>query len=1026
MSPVLEKTLAGRIDGLQPGRSRSMTGTLLSLSFSLLLAAGVQGESFQEPGLPAVPYSVPEKPWPEGLGLHRAVVRAGRKADALFVSLPWRRRDDPSKKRILVTDSRGKKIPNVFRVAADRWKAELVFGPLPGAGEYFVYYMPFTVQPGFGGYHRNYLPPEPNPDPEWVSRNKLERGEDLSKRPDLERGELLAFQARTGFDSFYPMEIPASPREVEALLEKVPGEPFLLFPEGRRFPIRMTRHLPLRWLSLGRGTFRGKACRNEYYAFQVGLFAARRAVRNVRVRFGDLLCGKEVIPATNFTCFNLGGIGVSGRPFRKRVDVPEGRVQALWFGLDVPKETRPGLYRGEILVGGENVPSKPVRLEILVEDRVLEDRGDGETWRHSRLRWLNSTLGISEDPIPPFPPLERRGRTISCLGRRVHIGAGGLPEGIESFGGEVLASPLRFVLETREGPAGLDYGPLRFLPSGKENRREEGEAGGITRWEVRGKGHGFTLVCRGEMEFDGHLSFRITLLPSKDLEWKDARLEIPFRPESARYAMGMGLPGGFTPVRHDWKWQGPHDSFWIGGPRAGLHCELRGSSYHGPLLVRFRPPPPPSWDNRGRGGFRIRRKGDAVTATVYTGPRKVRAGRPLEFEFALIVTPVKPLDTRAQFRDRYFHGIHPAEADIRAGVRVINVHHGTPLNPFINYPFVPAALERLRAYIEKWHRRGVKVKIYYTLRELTNHVTEIWALRSLGGEIFARGRGGGYPWLREHLVENYLPRWYHHFEDGTVCASLGLTGESRWYNYYVESIAWLLKNVEIDGLYLDDVSYDRRILKRIRRVMARLRPGCLIDLHSNTAFSKGPAVQYTEFFPYLDKLWFGEGFHYDRMSPDQWLVRCSGIPFGLMGDMLRGGGNRWLGMVFGMTARSPWTGGADNRAIWKVWDEFGIGEARMVGWWEKDCPVRAENGDVKATAYIRKGGRVLLALGNWSRKEVKTRLLLDWKALGLERAGAVLYAPAIHSFQPEAVFDPDDPIPLPAHKGRLLYVKRAP
>jgi len=46
--------------------------------------------------------------------------------------------------------------------------------------------------------------------------------------------------------------------------------------------------------------------------------------------------------------------------------------------------------------------------------------------------------------------------------------------------------------------------------------------------------------------------------------------------------------------------------------------------------------------------------------------------------------------------------------------------------------------------------------------------------------------------------------------------------------------------------------------------------------------------QYTEFFPYVNRLWFGEGFNYDAMSPEQWLVECSGIPFGLMGDMLEG------------------------------------------------------------------------------------------------------------------------------------------
>ena len=105
------------------------------------------------------------------------------------------------------------------------------------------------------------------------------------------------------------------------------------------------------------------------------------------------------------------------------------------------------------------------------------------------------------------------------------------------------------------------------------------------------------------------------------------------------------------------------------------------------------------------------------------------------------------------------------------------------------------------------------------------------------------------------------------------------------------------------------------------------KPGCLIDLHSNTGLSKGPANQYAEFFPYVDKLWFGESFLYNEMSYENWLVEVSGIPFGLMGDMLHGGGNKWLGMVFGMTTRLPWTTEGvtcDPVAVWRIWDEFGI------------------------------------------------------------------------------------------------------
>lgn len=51
-----------------------------------------------------------------------------------------------------------------------------------------------------------------------------------------------------------------------------------------------------------------------------------------------------------------------------------------------------------------------------------------------------------------------------------------------------------------------------------------------------------------------------------------------------------------------------------------------------------------------------------------------------------------------------------------------------------------------------------------------------------------------------------------------------------------------------------------------------------------------------EFFLYVDKLWFGESFFYDKMILVNWLVELLGIFFGLSGDMLYRGGNVWLGM----------------------------------------------------------------------------------------------------------------------------------
>jgi hypothetical protein len=539
---------------------------------------------------------------------------------------------------------------------------------------------------------------------------------------------------------------------------------------------------------------------------------------------------------------------------------------------------------------------------------------------------------------------------------------------------------------------------------------------------------------RTQLEYDGYLRYTASVdyIGREDdpayLNVEDIRLNIPMDPDRARFMMGMGLPGTSVPLMHTAKWKGPQDSFWIGDPDGGIWCELRGSTYHGPLLNLYKPRPPLSWYNEDNGGFSILPEHGGTVARVFSGPRTLRSGDRINFEWAMMITPVKPVDYQSQFLDRYYHSgaqPTPGPADFAAGVKVINVHHANKFNPFINWPFI--AVKEMSGFVDSVHQLGKKVKIYYTVRELTNHVGELWALRSLGNEILGAGSGGGYPWLKEHLIDGYTPQWYQHFPDGQVDASiLSAPGDSRWLNYYIEGLAWLVKNVDIDGLYLDDVTYDRSILKRMRTVMGRLKPDCMIDLHSNTGFSIGPATQYAEYFPFVDKLWFGESFQYDRMSPENWLVETSGIPFGLMGDMLQGGGNRWLGMVFGMTVRLPWTTEGvlcDPKPVWKIWDEFGIHESRMIGFWESDVPVVTISQDVKATVYL-KPDKMLVALGNFSDQNQEIQLNIDWKALGWDPSKVKMFAPGIENFQQAREFKVTDKIPVEPRKGWLIYIDR--
>jgi hypothetical protein len=227
---------------------------------------------------------------------------------------------------------------------------------------------------------------------------------------------------------------------------------------------------------------------------------------------------------------------------------------------------------------------------------------------------------------------------------------------------------------------------------------------------------------------------------------------------------------------------------------------------------------------------------------------------------------------------------------------------------------------------------------------------------------------------------------------------------------------------DFDGMYIDDTALDATSLRRARRILDT-RPGRLIDLHTWNHFNGWAGFAnnltiYMEILPYLDRLWLGEGFDASAVSPDFWLVEMSGLPFGLMSEMLDGA-NPWRGLVFGETARHPWSG--DPRGLWKVWDEFGIQGTEFLPFFLKDCPVKTDHTHVLATVY-RKKGRTFIALGSWAKEDTQVKLNIDWQALGLDPAHVTLYAPSIAGMQTEKVWKPGESIPVAPKRGWFLLL----
>jgi hypothetical protein len=1004
-------------------------GLLFALLFSGCLACSAQ----VKPAAREIKYTACPDCWnADSLGNHRVVIRFNGPGTVARTIIPWRRRDaDPARKRIIVQNAAtGARILNVRTGPITRESGELFFEPVSGKGNYYVYYLPYRNE-GRSNYPKGvYWRPDTTTSPQWAYA--LNRNIPINTT-------VTGFQSIDTFNTFYPMEVIATAKETAALKAKYKSSSFLVFPEDRLHSIRMRSDLPYRWIKKGTDSMiQASAAKGEYFAYQLGVYALQ-SLDDVQVRFSELQSaenGGVSIPVGASSCINTTGVTYDRRPFTKRIDIPAGQVQALWCGIDIPATIPPGMYTGTATIT-THTQSQTIYLHIKIGPDVLADGGAGSPEKMTRLKWLNSTLAQDNIVIAPYTPLDIRGDTlIRLLGRDIQLSPQGFPQQIQTFFTpemtDTTSSPNKLLAEN------IHFHFVR-QSDGKDVRlKNEGlqfteRSPGTVRWTAASASDELRMDVNATLEFDGFLAYTVKVTALTDLDLKDILMHIPFEKEAAVYMMGLGQKGGYRPDSlYRWKWDVAHknqDGAWIGTVNAGLQYSLRDEHYTRPLNTNFylQKPllAPSSWSNAGKGGIDIGIKGKSMLASNYSGARQLKKGDTLFYNFNLLITPFHTINTDFQWATRFYHRYNDLDSIKATGATVVNIHHATPINPWINYPFIE--WKRMKGYIDSAHALGLKVKIYNTVRELSDHAYELFALKSLGSEIYSPGPGGGFSWLQEHVVGDYIPAWFVPEIKDAALINSGTDGGGRWHNYYVEGMNWLVRNVGIDGIYLDDVAFDRITMKRIKRVLTQDGHPGIIDLHSANQYNprdgfNNSANLYMEHFPYLNRLWFGEYFDYEKNPPDFFLTEVSGIPFGLMGEMLEGGGNPWRGMVYGMTNRMPWSDNADPRPIWKAWDDFGMEGTRMIGYWSPSCPVRTGLDNIPATVYAKKGA-ALVALASWAGHDTAVRLQIDWQKLGIDPAHASIEAPEIANFQPHQAFPVDGTIPVQKGKGWLLLIR---
>ncbi|MCC8171815.1 MAG: DUF6067 family protein [Parabacteroides sp.] len=848
----------------------------------------------------------------------------------------------------------------------------------------------------------------------------------------------------------------AAPEEArQRLLQEHPASRYFCFTEDRMHDIRLTDALPARWTECpaeARNRFTGTCAPGEFYTWQIGLYAPYIALDDVSLAFSPLVNEQGArIDATRLNCFNTGGTDTDGNPFRNTLQVPQGAVQPLWVGIDVP-ETASGTYRGKVTVKPAGLPPTEIPVALSVKGTVLPNRGDNEGWRKTRLRWLDSHLGVSETPTAPYIPVTLRKQQLSYLGGTVELAASGLPARIAtcydaanrldpSAANEVLAGEMRFVIETAAGAQTLKPGKFRIVK----------RTPATVSWEtvsLSGK-NGFEVTCRGVFNFDGSMDYQLAVKARQGVQVRDIRLEIPYTAYASRYWMGLGNKGGLRKTdAFEWHWDTTkhQDKIWMGNINAGLNLCLKDERYTRPLVNIYyelgKLKLPASWGNEQKGGVRIQaNNGGEVRLEAFSGARKMEKGETVHYDFHLLITPVKPLDLRAHAQERFYHSNSDLSEEyipeaLKNGANIINIHHKKDIYPFINYPYSDESVADLTRFVQQAHADSLKVRVYYTTRELTVKIPELWALRSLGGEVIHDGPGkdartlihpdGPNEWLNKNLSTHFIPAWYNAFREGKYAGDMDIsvitTPDSRWNNYYLAGLDWMVRNVGIDGVYIDDSALDGKTLQRARRILDADGKRRLVDIHSWNHMNRWAGYAnslhiYLDLLPYVDRIWMGEGFS-EKNDLDFWLVEMSGIPFGVMSETLDAR-NQFRGLVFGMLPRLPWSG--NPVPMWQLWDAFGMKDARMYGYWDERNPVKTGNEALPATVYVN-GDKALVAMANWTDLPQTGKIELNEDALGFTPSKISL--PEIKNLQWGSGFNLSRPCEVMGRSGLVLLLEK--
>lgn len=305
--------------------------------------------------------------------------------------------------------------------------------------------------------------------------------------------------------------------------------------------------------------------------------------------------------------------------------------------------------------------------------------------------------------------------------------------------------------------------------------------------------------------------------------------------------------------------------------------------------------------------------------------------------------------------------------------------------------------QQLRDLVAACHAAGIKLLLYFGY-EFSDAAPE-WEYYH--DEVLVKPRRGGY------TRTDYPQKAY-------ICCF-----HSPWKEYYLTSIARMIDEYDIDGVYLDGTTEPfgcnnelhgcgyvgedgqrrltypifavRDLMRRMMHIIKSRKPEGLISAHMSASVTM-PTLAF------VDDYWDGEqldvkerGF---RLPLEAFRAEFMGRNWGLPCEFLSYENKPFtfeealgLALVHDVPVRPSTSGGklATMSRVWAAWEEFEVDRARWIPYWEGGGPLRANRGEVLISAHVGPRG-VLAVVMNSAQQPLEFDLTLDAATAGLDPA----------------------------------------